>query len=327
MAEIFRKIALIYYISLFVVCNTRSIPHIEDTKDNIVYVRTVIKGEQSIKELWLYNLSKSSRKKLVFSKYCSYLSPKWITESIFMFITFPHSSSKKIKLGIVDFQKQHIKFLNLWSKNQENEPFPFAGIDYNNGNIIYYSGFMLLKIEIKAKKIKRVIPYRYISRFNIKTIDNFDICNGRKIILSAQTKKQVELARNTRFKRYCCDLYLYEICQDTLIKITCGDSLFSNEYPEWFSPDTIAFSSNRNGNYDLYIMSLKSKQIKQLTFTPDVEERVVTVSPDHKSIAYVRYYPDREDPEKMTEIWLMDLETKETKFLDYGDQPCWSPAK
>jgi len=56
-----------------------------------------------------------------------------------------------------------------------------------------------------------------------------------------------------------------------------------------YSPDgkSIVFSSNRNGNWDIYIANLEKDTIRQLTFNNEYDETSPKWSPDGKYIAYI----------------------------------------
>ncbi|RLI81565.1 hypothetical protein DRP07_07180 [Archaeoglobales archaeon] len=103
---------------------------------------------------------------------------------------------------------------------------------------------------------------------------------NKRLFFSAQNKKQAQIARSTQYRDYYCDLYVCYLNENMLTQETFGNTTFSNEYPNWIGPDTLIFSSNRNGNYDLYILNLETKKTVRLTDTPEVDEREVTVSPD-----------------------------------------------
>ena len=85
----------------------------------------------------------------------------------------------------------------------------------------------------------------------------------------------------------------------------------------------IAFSSNRNWNYDIYIMDIKGKNLQNLTNSP-ANEFEPAFSPDGQRMAYVSYRHDG-----YAEIYVMNLQTKVSHRLTHhpkhDNNPAWSP--
>ena len=72
----------------------------------------------------------------------------------------------------------------------------------------------------------------------------------------------------------------------------------------------IAFSSNRDGNHDIYIMDIKGKNLQNLTNSP-ANEFEPAFSPDGQQMAYVSYRHDG-----YAEIYVMNLKTKVSHPVD-----------
>ncbi len=85
-------------------------------------------------------------------------------------------------------------------------------------------------------------------------------------------------------------LFAYIPGQLPLMRLTTGDWDDISPAP---SPDgeTIAFASNRNGFWDLYLLKLSTGEITQLTDTPEYEG-APTFSPDGSFIAFESYTTD-----------------------------------
>ena len=85
----------------------------------------------------------------------------------------------------------------------------------------------------------------------------------------------------------------------------------------------IAFSSNRSGNYDIYIMDIKGENLQQLTDHP-ANEFSPAFSPDGHRMAYVSSRHDG-----YPEIYVMNLNTKVSHRLTHHPKhdrnPAWSP--
>ena len=85
----------------------------------------------------------------------------------------------------------------------------------------------------------------------------------------------------------------------------------------------IAFSSNRDWNYDIYMMDIKGRNLQNLTNSP-ANEFEPAFSPDGRWMAYVSYRHDG-----YAEIYVMNLQTKVSHRLTHhpkhDNNPAWSP--
>lgn len=94
-----------------------------------------------------------------------------------------------------------------------------------------------------------------------------------------------------------------------------------NTYPAW-SPDHghIAFVSDRDGNYQIYVMEADGSHVKQLTRGEQIN-RAPAWSPDGKKIAFCRH--TLEGPR----IFTMDADGANPTQLNEGSgwDPAWSP--
>ena len=90
------------------------------------------------------------------------------------------------------------------------------------------------------------------------------------------------------------------------------------------APDapSIAFSSKRSGNYDIYMIDINGENLKQLTDDP-ADEFDPTFSPDGRRMAYVS------NRDGNLEIYVIYLPTKVSHRLTnhpgFDDNPAWSP--
>src|SRR5213594_3568987 len=98
----------------------------------------------------------------------------------------------------------------------------------------------------------------------------------------------------------------------------------ANLRPTW-SPDhsRIAFQSNRDGAYHIYVMDADGKNTKQVSSGDNVDDRHPTWSPDGKFIAV-----DSGDTSRR-EIWVIELATQRRTQITHTEAftsfPSWSP--
>jgi TolB protein len=90
-----------------------------------------------------------------------------------------------------------------------------------------------------------------------------------------------------------------------------------------FSPDgqAIAFTSNRSGNWDIWLMGLQGGRATQVTHS-QLHEVHPSFSPDGKQLVYCQFN-DRSDA---WELWILSLAHPESrKMIGLGLFPNWSP--
>lgn len=95
--------------------------------------------------------------------------------------------------------------------------------------------------------------------------------------------------------------------------------------PAW-SPDgsKIAFASNRNGHYDIYVMQANGLLETRITST-DADDRHPTWSPDGSMIAFDRTVAGGTRT-RVPLLYAMTASGANETFLMIGEEPSWSPT-
>ncbi len=118
------------------------------------------------------------------------------------------------------------------------------------------------------------------------------------------------------------DLWLMNRLGETFDQLTTNTQ--SDRDPSW-SPDAnkVVFSSNRGGNYDLYIIGIEDRSQYRLTTTTDCDNTQPAWSPDGNSIAFVS------DRDGNKEIYVIDTAGQGARNLSENPaedtDPAWSP--
>ena len=80
---------------------------------------------------------------------------------------------------------------------------------------------------------------------------------------------------------------------------------------------------NRDGHWDLYLLSADGSSVVNLTKTPDVDELYPKVSPDGTKIVFCA--DEGTGDGKVRNLYVMDIDGKNrTKIADNSREPCWS---
>ncbi len=86
---------------------------------------------------------------------------------------------------------------------------------------------------------------------------------------------------------------------------------------------TIVFASDRDGNFEIYVMNIETLAVTRLTFREGSPDRKPTISPDGTKIAFQSFIDEN------WEIFVMDADGRNVKQLTFNPaddtQPAWSP--
>src|SRR6516225_469778 len=89
-------------------------------------------------------------------------------------------------------------------------------------------------------------------------------------------------------------------------------------------PHKIVHESNRDGNWELYLVNADGSEPVNITRTPDVDELYPKPSPDGSKICFVA--DEGKGDTKIRNIYYMNSDgTSRTKVAANGREPCWSP--
>ncbi len=116
------------------------------------------------------------------------------------------------------------------------------------------------------------------------------------------------------------DIYYTSVPGRTLTQLTTNpaDDIMPALHP---STSKMAFSSNRAGNWDIYIMSTEGGQPMKVTDEPE-HELHPSWSPDGRHLIYCKLG----SRSGRWEMWVVDTENPGVRrFLDYGLFPQWCP--
>src|SRR5437660_11739447 len=86
----------------------------------------------------------------------------------------------------------------------------------------------------------------------------------------------------------------------------------------------IVYETNRDGNWELYLVNADGSDPVNLTRTPDVDELYPKPSPDGSKICFVA--DEGKGAAKVRNIYYMNSDgTDRVKVADNAREPCWSP--
>jgi len=86
----------------------------------------------------------------------------------------------------------------------------------------------------------------------------------------------------------------------------------------------IVYESNRDGNWELYLMEADGSNPVNLTRTPDVDELYPKPSPDGSKICFVA--DEGKGSAKVRNLYVMNSDgTGRTRIANNAREPCWSP--
>jgi Tol biopolymer transport system component len=316
---------IFFFLLVLIACGQKK-TIIEDTAHYIVFNRQSVEPGSLDYDVWLIN--SETLKEIQLTKFKGYLenNPVWLSDSelIYFFSEAKPSPEKMIYHNFKSGEINEIKIQKWKSKTI------FTNVSCDKEYNIYYDTGTMNNAIIKVYlQHKNPVASELISA-------NDRLAYGLAVILDPIVSPD-----NTKLLFYACDTVDWRQSQEKGLSVNYNiyyiknngstnvitqlttDKLYTNVYPNWVDDHQIVFASSRDNNLELYLLNIDNRQIRRLTVTNNANEELTTVSPDKKHIAYTKWFPES----NKTEIWIMNLETKETWYLTDGFAPDWSPAQ
>jgi serine/threonine-protein kinase len=170
-----------------------------------------------------------------------------------------------------------------------------------NGSLVYLGGVAIEKalVQVDRQGTERVLSDK-LYNYHPPSLSPDD----KKIAMSIPSEGEG-------------DIWIYDIEQDTLTRLTYEGN---NLYPVW-TPDgrRVAFSSNKEGTYDLYWRLADFSSPAEPLYTSQIGKHEITFDPDEKFLVF-----RQTDPTTGMDIWILPLDGKDTPrpFLNTSFMEC-----
>ncbi|MEE9372896.1 MAG: S41 family peptidase [Saprospiraceae bacterium] len=160
-----------------------------------------------------------------------------------------------------------------------------------DGNIIVFERKgRIYKTIAKATSEATELEFKLVEDDRYDEVEHMIITNRVSTFALSPNEKNMALSING-------DIFIKKVDKEKKRTVKLTNHPFRDKEPQWINDNTLIFSSDRGGNFDLYVLnsidrekdlykSLKTK-VRQLTHTP-AEEEAMNISPDRKKIAFRR---------------------------------------
>jgi len=310
---------LLILLILWVNCGTRSVV-IEDTTDVILFTRFSIRSHALDFDIWGYNLRTDKEYPLATDAQYWEESPQWIDGS--RFIYFASMPGRMMDYGgkIVMYNLQTGKRRIIY-KTSATAFSEITSFHSKKDHILVNEDWAFSEIDPTGKK-NEIVSTLYLG---VRHITHPRVSPDGKWLVFAG----VDTLKSKRLPKYdrpisdsLNDIYLYNLETKELRQLTNTDAC--DRDPEWFpTGDKIIFSSNRDGNFELYTMDLNGKNLQRITYTPDIDETEPTIAPDGGRVAFTDMGEGH-----LPYIWVMNIDgTARKRIVVNGFAPAWCPKK
>jgi len=316
---------------LIFVCNCKSPPSIPETTDMIAFSVWSVTGEILDSDICIIKSDGSNKLQLTWSREHWETSPCWLTDNKLAYVS--STQEKTYGEGRIDL----IDLKEGKRKTAYKAPGPASAIEFDeittffkdNKKILVNTGdWIFYTVDIVTRDTAEVTCAlsHGVWRFQHPRVSP----DGNSIVFTGVDKVKKEFLPRyptgfIQLSDSLNDIYIYDIEDGGVSQITNTNSC---DYgPAWF-PDGehIVFSSNREGNFELYTMRKDGSNLERLTYTEDRDEVDPVCAPDGKRIAFV--VKGKGMSARMntrTTIWVMNIDGTGLKRLTEGSEPAWSP--